>query len=156
MKRSSIIQQLPKKSVVVPKKAATRQKKYSVFVSQTFSGISIEISNTINGESWEWNFEIDSTEISCGVNQLHNLPTYSDIDELCEETGISQFAAKAALKEAFSQIEPNKCGCAFLILSNNLDDSETNDMNAILNSLFKSSSIRKNPNSGNQIKIWTI
>ena len=98
----------------------------------------------------------DSSEISCGVMQVTNLPTNEDFRRIAPfikgnkkvfYTSLFIYVLNKIKKDEYNR-------CAFIALSNNIHEN-TSIINDILNEICQTkSSVRANPNSGNKIKVW--
>lgn len=91
---------------------------------------------------------LDSVDISCGILAVSNISSLENVfREVPEKTIVS------AIKASISAIKSDN-EVAFLLFSNN---NKTKRTNLLLNDLaICATGWRKNPQTGNKIKIWTV
>ena len=101
-------------------------------------------------------YNVNPCTISCGVRQLSNLPANYDIEswsKYIKKYQITRFT-KHLMKEVIDQAKTLNAG--FVIASNHQNVSKTK-INKIMSSLAKvETDFERNPNSGNDIKIWIL
>lgn len=100
-------------------------------------------------------FSYNDTEISCGVRQVSNLNVlfervenaFDDDDDYLEEK-------KALLRIALTNFLIERDGVAMYLLSTNLNGQEPEMIEVMDEVAGVTSEVKRNPNSGNDIKTW--
>lgn len=123
--------------------------------------ISDQVTITVGGLSYS------DTNISCGINQLWNLGSFStllrtelfsdNVRPLLERAGLSQEQVGSEIVKALVQQLPEILGCAMVLLSNTTDDPNFNTYwTQALEAYAWETEPEVNPNSDNEIKLWVI
>lgn len=103
------------------------------------------------------NIVIESTEISCGIKQVHDLEDLASFLNRARNDSSKKIEFDAhilqVLDNAFSFIKEEE-KAAFLIMSNKLTNNNDKLIEGYLDQICASTKIETNPNSGNKIKMW--
>lgn len=104
-----------------------------------------------------FNIYRNNSDISCGVEQLYNLPLNERFTALTKyiKDKDKQSFYNDLFKYGFNKSKKlSGAGCAFFVLSNTTH-KENGIINEVLDSICPSKSrVRVNPNSKNKIKVW--
>lgn len=117
----------------------------------------IEILDSKKNIVWYHSFGISNTNISCGIQQLHSCIRDSNVDGLkeCLKPRTSRKVVLTKMMQAFIRTKKAKLNCAMMLVSNNKASGLI--FNSILDKIaIKSCGYMRNPNSGNQIKLWIL
>jgi hypothetical protein len=114
----------------------------------------------INGNLNTINIDIlqsSSTDISCGVYQIYNINTLIDqIEEGVNTEDDDLITLKQTIFKTTLENRINGINCAFVILSTNIDNQYEDYYNTLNEMSEVRTESKRNPNSGNQIVVWTI
>lgn len=106
---------------------------------------------------WSHRFGIYESTISCGIKQLNHFITDSDIfsfSKLVVNNNDCNKILKDIFKNFIKQIK-SRHNCSMIILSTN--KSAAPKFSSILNTMTTDKvGYRRNPNSGNMIRLWIL
>jgi len=117
------------------------------------------VSFTIDGERYRYDFDgylsESSTEISCGIRQMSNINgiTRNIVDSVPHRPGLSKAILKALITNFIAMDMED---CAIVIASTNTNADNFDLLASVLDEMSETTLDRLNPNSDNDIRLWTI
>lgn len=110
-----------------------------------------------NNISFEWNYGYSDTSISCGINQLYRIDDL--MDSILDNVNTDDNDFEDLIKELFVRTLKSVISTKenrFVLISTAYND-EYEDFYSYLDELSQvETEWLENPNSGNEIKMWTI